>query len=52
MKVADFGLAVVQGQSGLLTGTHCGIGTVGYVSPEQLNGREIDERAISIRWRP
>ena len=45
MKVADFGLAVVQGQSGILTGTNCGVGTVGYVSPEQLNGREIDERA-------
>ncbi len=45
VKVADFGLAVVQGESGLLTGANCGIGTVGYVSPEQLNGREIDARA-------
>ncbi|MDR3622140.1 MAG: protein kinase [Paludisphaera borealis] len=45
VKVADFGLAVVQSQKGLLTATNCGLGTVGYASPEQQNALEVDERS-------
>jgi predicted Ser/Thr protein kinase len=45
VKVADFGLAVAQDQRGLLTATNCGLGTVGYASPEQQNALEVDERS-------
>lgn len=43
-KVGDFGIAVMQGKAGLLTQTVCGMGTVGYVSPEQQYGLNVDER--------
>ena len=44
-KVGDFGLAVVQDSAGTLTRSGRGLGTVGYVSPEQQYGLKVDERA-------
>src|SRR5262249_10573318 len=44
-KVADFGIAVLRGGVGRLTGTSAGLGTPGYVSPEQQYGLDVDERA-------
>ena len=53
VKVGDFGIAVIQESAGLLTQTHRGMGTVGYVSPEQQYGLKVDERdRTSILWRP
>jgi hypothetical protein len=43
-KVGDFGLAVMQDKAGLLTRSLRGLGTPGYVSPEQQYGLKIDER--------
>jgi hypothetical protein len=43
--VGDFGIAVMQDKAGLLTQTVRGMGTVGYVSPEQQYGLRVDERA-------
>ena len=45
VKVADFGMAVLLNQRGLLTQTNQGLGTLGYASPEQQNGGEADERS-------
>jgi hypothetical protein len=42
--VGDFGLAVLQDKAGLLTRSLRGLGTPGYVSPEQQYGLKIDER--------
>src|SRR4051794_32199775 len=44
-KVGDFGIAVMQDKTGELTRTHRGMGTVGYVSPEQQYGLDVDERS-------
>jgi serine/threonine protein kinase len=44
-KVGDFGLAVMQGSAGLLTQPARGLGTPGYVSPEQQYGLKVDERS-------
>ena len=44
-KVGDFGIAVMQESVGLLTRSLRGLGTVGYVSPEQQFGLTVDERA-------
>ena len=44
-KVGDFGIAVMQESVGLLTRSLRGLGTVGYVSPEQQYGLKVDERA-------
>ena len=44
VKVGDFGIAVLQDKAGLLTQTVHGMGTVGYVSPEQQYGLKVDER--------
>jgi serine/threonine protein kinase len=44
-KVGDFGLAVMQGNAGVLTRSTRGLGTIGYVSPEQQYGLKIDERS-------
>ena len=43
-KVGDFGLAVMQDKAGLLTRSLRGLGTLGYVSPEQQYGLKVDER--------
>jgi eukaryotic-like serine/threonine-protein kinase len=44
-KVGDFGIAVMQESVGSLTRSLRGLGTLGYVSPEQQYGLEVDERA-------
>lgn len=43
-KVCDFGLAVMRDNSGSLTWPGRGLGTLGYVSPEQHYGLKVDER--------
>lgn len=55
VKVLDFGIAKFVGPSGLespdqntlapLTGDRTVIGTVGYMSPEQVHGRTVDARS-------
>ena len=44
VKVGDFGIAVMQDEAGVLTQSARGMGTVGYVSPEQQYGLKVDER--------
>ncbi len=44
VKVGDLGIAVLQDEAGSLTGPLCGMGTIGYVSPEQQYGLKVDER--------
>jgi eukaryotic-like serine/threonine-protein kinase len=44
-KVADFGIAVLRSGSGTLTRTGQGLGTPGYVAPEQQYRLKVDERA-------
>ena len=44
-KVSDFGLAVLRTVGGSLTQTQEGIGTLGYVAPEQRYRLRVDERA-------
>jgi len=43
-KILDFGLAVVQGGEHL-TKTGSTLGTVRYMSPEQVQGKEVDQRS-------
>ncbi len=43
-KILDFGLAAIQGKEHL-TKTGSTLGTVGYMSPEQVNGKAVDERS-------
>jgi serine/threonine protein kinase len=43
VKIVDFGLASVVG-SDQLTKTGSTLGTIGYMSPEQVRGKEIDHR--------
>ena len=43
-KLLDFGLAAIQG-SEKLTLTGSTLGTIGYMSPEQIQGKEIDHRS-------
>jgi serine/threonine-protein kinase len=42
-KILDFGIAKVADVS--LTSTGMGVGTLMYMSPEQMQGQEVDERA-------
>jgi len=44
VRVVDFGLATVSGEE-KLTKTGSTLGTVGYMSPEQVQGKEIDHRS-------
>jgi len=44
VRIADFGLAAVSG-SEQLTKTGSTLGTIGYMSPEQVQGKEIDRRS-------
>jgi eukaryotic-like serine/threonine-protein kinase len=44
VKVGDFGLAVMRDKAGARTESLLGLGTVGYVSPEQQYGLKVDER--------
>ncbi len=44
-KVADFGVAVLRAAIGSITQTNEGMGTIGYVAPEQQYRLRVDERA-------
>jgi serine/threonine protein kinase len=44
VKVGDLGIAVLQEEAGVLTKSRRGMGTIGYVSPEQQYGLNVDER--------
>jgi serine/threonine protein kinase len=44
VKVGDLGIAVLQEEAGVLTGSLRGLGTIGYVSPEQQYALKVDER--------
>jgi serine/threonine protein kinase/Flp pilus assembly protein TadD len=43
-KILDFGLAAIQGGEHL-TKTGSALGTVGYMSPEQVQGKDVDQRS-------
>jgi serine/threonine protein kinase len=43
VKIMDFGLAKLKGTS-KLTKTHSTLGTLPYMSPEQVRGEEVDQR--------
>lgn len=44
VKVGDLGIAVAQDQAGVLTRSDRGMGTIGYISPEQQYALGVDER--------
>jgi serine/threonine protein kinase len=44
VRIIDFGLAAVRG-SEQLTKTESTLGTIGYMSPEQVHGKETDHRS-------
>jgi eukaryotic-like serine/threonine-protein kinase len=44
VKVGDLGIAVLQEEAGILTKSSRGMGTIGYVSPEQQYALKVDER--------
>ena len=44
IKIVDFGLAILSGQTRLTLKGQMTIGTVNYMSPEQARGRTIDHR--------
>ncbi len=44
VRIVDFGLATIRG-SEQLTKTGSTLGTIGYMSPEQVRGDEIDQRS-------
>lgn len=45
VKLADFGIAKAAGDSTSLTSTGVTIGTMSYIAPEAIEGRELDNRA-------
>lgn len=45
VKLADFGIAKAAGEATSLTSTGFTIGTLQYISPEALDGEELDNRA-------
>ncbi|MCV7194103.1 serine/threonine-protein kinase [Mycolicibacterium brumae] len=45
VKLADFGIAKAAGESTSLTSTGVTIGTMSYIAPEAIEGRELDNRA-------
>jgi serine/threonine protein kinase/Tfp pilus assembly protein PilF len=44
VRILDFGLATVAGED-KLTRTGSTLGTVGYMSPEQIEGKQVDQRS-------
>ncbi len=44
VRIVDFGLAAIAG-SAQLTKTGSTLGTIGYMSPEQVQGKEVDHRS-------
>ncbi len=44
LKIVDFGLAKLTGKS-LITRPDSTVGTIAYMSPEQVRGEEVDERS-------
>ena len=44
VRIVDFGLATIRG-SEQLTKTGSTLGTIGYMSPEQVRGQEVDRRS-------
>ncbi|GEE01904.1 hypothetical protein nbrc107696_23500 [Gordonia spumicola] len=45
VKLADFGIAKAVGEATSLTSTGMTVGTMQYVSPEAIEGRDLDNRA-------
>lgn len=45
VKLVDFGIAKAAGESTSLTNTGVTIGTMSYISPEAIEGHELDNRA-------
>ena len=45
MKLLDFGISKILGDSTKLTDTGTALGTAHYMSPEQITGRRIDHRS-------
>jgi Protein kinase domain len=45
IRIMDFGIAKLIDTQQQLTGTSLSVGTSGYISPEQLEGKDIDQRA-------
>ena len=45
VKLADFGIAKVAGEATSLTSTGMTVGTMQYVSPEAIEGHDLDHRA-------
>ena len=45
VKLADFGIAKAAGESASLTSTGMTIGTMSYISPEAIDGDELNNRA-------
>ena len=45
VKILDFGIAKLLGEQAKLTGTYDFLGTMIYSSPEQMEGRELDNRS-------
>ena len=45
IKMMDFGLAKLKGSAGEITKTGSTVGTMAYMAPEQIQGREVDHRA-------
>jgi formylglycine-generating enzyme required for sulfatase activity len=43
-KLADFGIAVLESETGELTRTNAAVGTLGYAAPEQQYNLKLDER--------
>jgi len=45
VKLADFGIAKAAGESTTITSAGVAVGTMAYVSPEAIEGRDLDNRA-------